>query len=281
MLTAFSVKLLPKSAGIKGIANRLRRDKVEVHIARARGVTLKHITYISSSGEVRLEKTDAAVGEQRDRLLCSDKLIFPHRSGYKRFCSQRFSARLCTNMALSVLMRCQNSAALRVGIYDPTGENADFLLSALLYSSDVVAVTGCTEVYREVAAQAMEELGASALVTFRKEELARCHLIVAPDTVREPLPIRQDSILLSTACPEADLQGKIYYKYGFRMPNGFDSIKPDELDEEYFCSALYTLGSQYELGSIVPLSAKGREEKCTVKSLADCLDNQIEKAYNS
>lgn len=281
MLTAFSVKLLPKPTGIRGIANRLRRDKVEIRIVRARGVTLKHITYISSSGEVRLEKTDAAVGEQRDQLLCSDKLIFPHRSGYKRFCSQRFSVRLCTNMALSVLMRCQNSAALRVGIYDPTGENADFLLSALLYSSDVVAVTCCADAYRDVAAQALEELGASALITSRKDELARCHLIIAPDTVREPLPIYSDSIVLTTSCPETDLQGRVYYRYGFRMPNGFDSIKPDELDEEYFCSALYTLGSQYELGSIVPLSAKGRGEKCTVKSLADCLDNQIEKAYNN
>ena len=64
------------------------------------------------------------------------------------------------------------------------------------------------------------------------------------------------------------------------MPNGFDALKPDELSEEYFCSALYTLGAQYELGSIVPLNCCGKYGSQTVNSLSELLDNRAKKAYN-
>ena len=108
MLTAFSVKLPPKAEGFKKLTNKLHRDKVETQILRARGVSLRHITYTSYSGEVRLDKTDGVVGTQRDRLLCSEKLVFPHSSGYRRFESSSFSARLCVNMALETLRNCQH-----------------------------------------------------------------------------------------------------------------------------------------------------------------------------
>ena len=91
MLTALSVRLPERQTGIRGAAQRLRRDKIQIEVKKARGVTLKHITYISFSGQVRLDKTDKIIGSQRSRLLCSDKLIFPHHSGYKRFSSAAFS----------------------------------------------------------------------------------------------------------------------------------------------------------------------------------------------
>ena len=103
MLTALSVKMAERPAGIKGIAHKLKRDKIQINVLESRGVALKHVTYISYSGQVKLDKTDKIIGSQRSRLLCSDKLIFPHHSGYKRFSSPSFSARLCTNTALSIL----------------------------------------------------------------------------------------------------------------------------------------------------------------------------------
>ena len=72
MLTAFSVKLPPKAEGFKKLTNKLHRDKVETQILRARGVSLRHITYTSYSGELRLDRADRLIGAQRSQLLCSE-----------------------------------------------------------------------------------------------------------------------------------------------------------------------------------------------------------------
>ena len=69
MITALSVKIPEKKKGLKKVADKLRRDRIEVEDKNARGVTLRHITYTSYSGELRLEKINFAVGVQRGRLL--------------------------------------------------------------------------------------------------------------------------------------------------------------------------------------------------------------------
>ena len=82
----------------------------------------------------------------------------------------------------------------------------------------------------------------------------------------------QEALVLTTGCPKVPSGGLVYYKYHLRMPNGFDLLKPKDFDEEYFCSALYTLASQYELGSIVPLLCRNYSSSQTVKSLCAYLN---------
>ena len=78
-------------------------------------------------------------------------------------------------------------------------------------------------------------------------------------------------MVLTAGKPLVSLNGTVLWRYHFKMPDGFADIKPEELSEEYFCSALYTLGSQFELGSIVPLSAQGERGSCDAKALAGIL----------
>ena len=280
MITALSVRIPESGEGIKKFANKLRRDKVEIKINRARGVALKHITYTSFSGEVRLDRADRIIGEQRSQLLCSDKLIFPHRSGYRRFESQSFSSRLCANMALAVLKEFGQSADLRLGIYDPRAVAADFMLKSLEYCSNPIAVSYNHEPYTLARERALDELGASVTVTKNISELDKCDFIVAPANISERLPAKANTVILTVGDPSVPIGGECYGSYCFRMPNGFDTIKPHELSEEYFCSALYTLGAQYELGSIIPLSCTGKSGSQTVKSLCKLLDNGLKKEYN-
>jgi len=267
MITALSVKVPEKTTGINKLVNKIRRDKVESTIKRARGVSVRHITYTSYSGKIKLEKTDRIIGEQRTQLLCDKNLNFPQESGYKRFDSVEFSSRLCTNMALCLLMEYENPEKLKIGIYDENGSSADFLFNILEYCSNVVVVTHNTEEYKMVLDRALDELGASALITENISELENCNFIIAPQIIEEHLPIKADTLVLTAGCPKVHNNGMLYYKYHFRMPNGFDMLKPDTLDEEYFCSSLYTLASQYELGSIVPLVCSNYSCSQTTKSL--------------
>ena len=131
MITALSVKIPEKQKGLRAIAERLRRDRVEVEDREARGVRLRHVTYVSYSGELRLEKTLDAIGCQRGRVLCSERLIFPRASGFRRFSSTAFSSRICTNFALQTLSFCRSAPKLRVALYDPAACCPDLLLHLL------------------------------------------------------------------------------------------------------------------------------------------------------
>ena len=271
MMTALSVRIPEKQRGIKALAEKLRRDKIEITMKRARGVSLRHIVYTSYSGEVKLEKTDDAVGIQRDRLLCSDKLSFPPSSGYKRFCSTAFSARLCENFALSVLSDCRCAADLRIAVYDPAAYSAGLLIPLLERCSDVTVVTDCAQPYFCAADRALNELGAGAMITRRREELASKDLIIAPKTISETLNLDSDAVVLTVKPPVKPISGAVFYNYHFKMPNGFADIKPEELSEEYFCSALYTLGAQFALGSIVPLTAACGSARKTAAEVGNLL----------
>ena len=267
MITALKVKVPENDEGINKIINKLKRDKIESEIKRARGVSVRHITYTSYSGKIKLEKADRIIGEQRSQLLCDKNITFPTESGYRRFDSIEFSSRLCTNMALCVLMEYESPEKLKIGIYDKNGSNASFLFNVLEYCSNVAVVTQNVGEYRAVLDKALDELGASAVITENISELENCNFVIAPQVIEEKLPLKEDALVLTAGCPKVHNDGMLYYKYHFRMPNGFDMIKPDSFDEEYFCSALYTLASQYELGSIVPLVCRNYGSSQTVKSL--------------
>lgn len=257
MMTALSVKMPERRQGLRGWTQHLRRDKIEVQTCRARGVTLRHVTYTCYSGQISLEKLDDAVGLQRGALVCSSKLEFPPHSGYRRFCSGAFSARLCENFALHVLNHCPNALGLRTALYDPGARSAELLLCLLERCGDVTVVTHRAEPYFCAANRALEETGAAAMITERPGGVENRGLIIAPHGIEEKLPVSGSAVVLTVGQPRQVACGDLFWQYYFKMPNGFADIKPAELSEEYFCSALYTLGAQYALGSIVPLRAGG------------------------
>ena len=267
MLTALTVKNIDREKGIKGLLMRLKRDSATVDVDRARGVYFKHITYVSYGGKLHFEKLEKALGDSRFAIICDEKIKFPEKNNMKRFNNIDFSARLCTNFALNLLRECEFAEKIKIGIYDTDGKNSDFLPYIMKYTSDVTVVTNSATCYHEVLENIMEEMGACAVVTQSTDELKNCDIIIAPQNITESFPVRDDALIFTVGRPKAEVGGQLYYKYCFKMPNGFDRIKPDELDTEYFCSALYTLGRQYQLGSIVPQLCVNYSTSQTAKSL--------------
>ena len=276
MLTALTVKKHERRKGIKGLADRLKRDRAVIQVRRARGVYLKHITYISYGRKPRFDKLEKIIGDSRNRVICSPKLEFPDNCSFRRFDNSDFTARLCTNLAICLLSMCDFSEKLKIGIYDPDGRDSDFLPYVLNFSSDVTVVTDYPDVYYDENERIMENMGACSVVTKRREELECCQLIIAPRIIENTFSSNENTLILTNGRPMAELTGEVYYKYYFKMPNGFDRIKPQELETEYFCSALYSLGRQYSLGSIVPTMCSNFSTTQTVQSLYA----EFEKLYN-
>ena len=127
MLTALTVKKHERRKGLKGLVDRLKRDRAVVQVKRARGVYLKQITYISYGRNQRFEKLEKIIGDSKNRIICSPKIDFHDECGFRRFENSDFTARLCTNLAICLLSMCDFAEKLKIGIYDPDGRDSEFL----------------------------------------------------------------------------------------------------------------------------------------------------------
>lgn len=272
MITALSVITPEKGIGIKRLINTLKRDKITVELKKSRGVCIKQITCISRSGKPDFQKIDKFVGAQRNHLLCAPSLTLPESIGYRRFYSPAFTARLCTNMALCVIGKCKSPESLVIGVYDPSGALHGFLSCILQHCCDVYVVTDNPQSYQRELETAMEQLGATAVVTKQRSELSRCDVVVAPVQITEEIPLKDNALVFTNNPPKSSINGIVLCKYYFKMPCGFDKIKPQELEGDYFCSALYTLGGQYELGSIIPTLCRTDSSSHTIRSLCAYLE---------
>ena len=276
MLNYLNIKTAEKKKGIKKLINLLRRDKITVQIKSSRGVCVKQVTYESLNGNVDLNRLENIFRYDKDKLLCGEDIIFPKSSGFARFDSLDFRIRLCTNMALAVLKNCKYPDKLNVGIFDESGESADILFHVLNICNNVRVVTQNEESYYFELDRALNELGATAMVTKNADDLSDCDFVIICGNIERQLPLRQDALVLASACPKQKQNGILYYKYYPKVPNVFESVKPKGLDGEYFCSALYTLEHQYQLGSIVPLLCSGNSSAQTPKSLGEYLNLHCE-----
>lgn len=272
MLTALTVTNKTDKLWIKKIINYIKGNKIKININQVRGVTLKHIEYINRTGKINWQEIDKYVGVQRNHLLCSKYLELPEHMGYKRFNSDEFSQRLCTNMALFILSKLEKPEDIKVCLYDINGESADVLKHFLKYSAETKVVTHNREAYALQAEMILEEMGISPVISSTEESLSDCDFLVAPCVIEEKLPLKNSTITLTSKCPKAEQNGALYFRYHFKMPNKFETIKPAELSDFYFASALYTKARQHQLGSIVPMLCSNYASGARIESICAYFD---------
>lgn len=251
MIAALNIEYSEKNRGVLRLINKIKRDKITVELRRGRGVSLVYVTYTSYNGKVKLDKLSGIVGSQRGRILCENWVEFSQNSGFVRFESDLFKKRLCTNMVYQIL-KASDGSGINLGIYDPQASVSDFLLNALEYCKNVTVVTDESRMYQIQLNRALDELGATAVITSKADELGNCNLVIAPSAINEALSLKSSAVVLTTQKPALPISGLVYYNYSFKIPSSLAQIKPENLSDEYFCSALYTLENQYELGSIAP-----------------------------
>lgn len=266
MIAALNIVYEDKGRRLSKIINKIKRDKITVELRRSRGICLAYVTYTSYNGKVNLDKLSGVVGSQRRRILCESWVDFPKNSDFVRFESNTFKARLCTNMTYQIL-KASNGSGIKLGIYDPQAVICDFMLNALEYCKNVLVVTDESKMYYTQLNRALDELGATAVITSNTDELGKCNLIIAPQSISTELSLKSSAIVLTTQKPIKPISGLVYYDYNFKIPTSFAKIKPDMLSDEYFCSALYTLENQYELGTITPNLCTNGTNSQTVSSI--------------
>ena len=108
MITSLNVVFPEKCGKIRGFFNRLRGDKVcvEIFFKRARGVSVKQLTYICRRQKVNLNKIRQGNRQSAHKTFVLRRNDFSVMTAVTSvFTSPLFSARLCTNMALYALSK--------------------------------------------------------------------------------------------------------------------------------------------------------------------------------
>ena len=250
-------------------------NKITAETKTVQGIELKHINCIHRHGKLNFEKIAKLCGEDAHRLLCKEDLTLPEDSGLFRFECDELKVRLSLNMAIELLKLCRKSSKpVKVAVFDPDGRIADGVGVMLKYTDSVTVVTRMTGLYSAEASRLMEESGAVLTVSKRMKSLNSAHLVVAPLKLRCQLPIMKEAVVLASAYPAASQKAAVYFKYYFSsLSDELLKYIPEGLDSEYFASALYTLCSRHELGSIVPQVTKGVSASHTLVSMAKYLMN--------
>ena len=270
MLTALTIKNITADKWYKKVINKLKGNSIDIQLNSARGVVLRHITYTIRNGKIDWGKLNHLIGNQRNHLLCSENIILPKELGFRRFDNIDFKTRLATNAAVYILSQA-DTKNIRVGLYDPKGEHTELLSHLVKNTANLAVITDNSTAFEYEVRSVYEELGASVRLSDNRIHLMDCQLIIAPDKIKEALPLSSSAVVLTSYPPSVCICGLVCYSYYFRMPKGFDELKPQELTEEYFCGALYTKAGQYELGSIVPLVCGNQNSTQTCMSIREYL----------
>ena len=207
--------------------------------------------------------------------MCNDDIDLPKEMGYRRFENTEFKGRLASNLALCVLGNFKEPQKLKVGIFDPKGENVDIVAPFLEYTSNVVVVSDNLKEFKCEINRVYEETGATVQLTSNRVNLLDCQLIIAPCVIEETLPIKGDTLILTIAMPTQCVSGLVYYDYYVQIPSRLEQIKPSELSNEYFLGALYSKAGQFRLGSMIPLSCKNNSSTHTFKSISNYLEKYL------
>ena len=271
MITALNIEE-KKSRGVLSFL-RLKTNKIRVEHLYCDKAAIKCITYEKYRKTVDWNAIDRFVKSQRNHLLCPADLELSEK-GYRRFESFELSKRMCENAALYLLSEAKDKD-LTVSLIDPSGEYVPIPRDLFDFCGRVTVVTDCEDLYLDEAARLLEEKGAVLCVSKSRDALLDADIIIAPDRIEEPLPVRPQAILFTSQSPLVEIGCCVIYKYFFDLPQKYESIRPVFLEPMYFAEAMYTLANAHELSDSVFRYCSDGVTVHTRKSLTEFLKTRI------
>lgn len=249
-------------------------NRISVEVKTSGGLSVRHINCLCRGKKIPWARIEKLSGNEAGRLLIHEDVEIPQEGAVRRFISDELKSRLCLNMATELLkLTADAGAQVKVAVFDPDARIADGVGAMLRFTDKLTVVTRMADIYSAEAQRLMEECGAVLNISRRMKALTDAQLIVAPLKLVSQLPSPKEGVILTTRRPAVNQRSAVYYKYYFDLGEELMNLIPQGFDAQYFASALYTLCSRFELGSIVPQAVKGDGCDHTVVSMSKYLMN--------
>ncbi len=253
MITALTIKRI-RPCGIK---ERFRAvfSPYEIKVKHIQdkylGLNMLHITYIQKDSIVRFKKIKRAVHADFTETLCAYDVVLPRSLGFKRFDSTEYSCRLCINASEEYICRLGvKPDRLRISLYDPIGKFVNAAERLIGYTKSLKIATKALSFYEAENERLMCEYGATLLIRDKLDEVLPCDILVAPQTITEPISVTSSTVIFTGSTPKVSVGGIVYDSFKVSLPPCFEGIKPEELSNTYFLSALYSLEKMKWLGGL-------------------------------
>lgn len=273
MLTSLCINKPQHSSLAASLLSRLKRDKISVRIKESANIRIKEIAYTSRHKSINWKRLDRYVGAQRNHLLCTADVKLPDNIGYRRFKNNELYTRLCTNLALCIIKSLSKQGEVSVGLYDDQAIHTQLCEYILKYTDSLVIKTQALDVYSQTARSVLGDTGAVLRFSKGDTSLSTSSLVIAPDPIQKPICVSENAVVLTTSKPLINQAGRVIYGYNIKLPDRYKKAMPECLDETYFASALYAVGHEYNLGSLVPWLCYDDTGAHTVNSLCKMLVN--------
>lgn len=271
MFTVFTIEKR-KPRGVARILPFLLRDKLTEEYKEKKSLVVRNLHYISRKKQVNWQAVFARAGYDSKSLVCSSEVVFPKNSGLCRFNSNSFFKVMTENFALQILKEMENPQKIKIAFLDFDGERRLFAERLCELSDNFIIITGEKRKYFNLSDKMMNERGVSLVITSRINRMNDADFVIAPSRIRKTTDLRKKSLVLTCEKPCFDVSALCYYKYRTEVPSEYKSLVPNCIDEDYFLSALYSKGRQYNLSNLIPKVAYNENSTCTVKSMAKYLD---------
>ena len=271
MFTVFTIEKREPRGAAKFLPFLLR-DKLTEEYKEEKRLLVRNLRYISRKKQVNWQAVFARAGYDSKSLVCSSEVVFPKNSGLCRFDSTVFYKAMTENFALAILKEMENPQKIKIAFFDFDGERRLFAERLCQLSDNFIIITREKGKYLNLSEKMMNELGVSLVITSRIERMNDADFVIAPSRIRKITSFRKKALVLTGERPCIDISAQCYYKYRTEAPNEYKHLIPDCIDEDYFLSALYSIGRQYNLSNLIPKVAYNENSTCTVKSMAKYLD---------
>lgn len=254
MITVLTVNKKTKQGKAAGAFLTLR-DKLECEIKISGGVTVEHYIYTQYGKKINWKRIKNTIGSARHELLCAENTELPENMGFSRFNSKQLIKRLSENTAMSALINAKiNPRKLKLTLYDKRGQYSDFAQLLTGFTTNLKVITGAMDFYTDETDRIMEEQGCCVTAYDDIRRGFPCDVFLSPELIDRYIPSSAETLIITSCKPAVPIKGKIIFDYNFDLPDCYKQLKPESIDDKYFACALYSKGSVYNLGSVVPKS---------------------------
>lgn len=241
MITALTIKNeLPNS-----LRGKLRAlfSPYEIKVRRISekrfGFEMLHVTYVRKSGKIRFGKIKRSVHADFHETLCAREIKLPRKLGFVRFENPMYIRLLCINSAEDYIRKLNaDPSKLRISLIDQSGRYSFAAESLIKFTSSLRIATNAADFYKAENERFMREYGAEALIYGSPRDIVPCDILVSPQVITTPISCGGRTVVFTSARPKAPVSGIVHDNFTVKLPPFLESIKPSELSDVYFMSAV-------------------------------------------
>ncbi len=241
---------IDKKSFFKRINSYFKNNDVSIYTYEFNNLKIKNIIYEDNFTLIKWNKIIRELPSDFSNLLLENTISIP--SGISHFKPTIYNEILCQNSFINLLsILPKNNHKINIGILDKCG-NLDILNLIHNHTNNITVYTENIDYYSSLAKDILEKYGIYINISNNINFLSRCNIIFSPDKITSYLPTNNKTFIFTPFLPAVNLNCTVINKFEIKLPSPYIHIKPKNLSDTYFASALFELENCNDLYNLIP-----------------------------